>query len=71
MLPTTYCKVFFLMKIFATSTYSNDIGCVEEDPLKKHSIKRLKGIAPKPNVVINLGEMNVAIELEGANHNRV
>ena len=42
---------------------------MEEEPAKKtrhHSIKQLKGIAPKPNTVISLDEMNIAIELEGA-----
>ena len=32
----------------------------------QQSIKQLKGIAPKPERIISLEEMNEAIELEGA-----
>jgi SpoU rRNA methylase family enzyme len=34
----------------------------------QQSIKQLKGIAPKPERVISLEEINEAIELEGAKH---
>ena len=43
------------------------IVVVEESETEaQHSIKQLKGIAPKPERVISLEEMNEAIELEGA-----
>jgi hypothetical protein len=45
------------------------IVVVEENTVENNpsqSIKRLKGIAPKPNKVVSIEEMNTAIELEGA-----
>jgi hypothetical protein len=45
------------------------IVVVEENTVENNStqsIKRLKGIAPKPNKIVSIEEMNRAIELEGA-----
>jgi hypothetical protein len=45
------------------------IVVVEENDLESNayqSIKPLKGMAPKPNRVISLEEMEMAIQLEGA-----
>lgn len=39
---------------------------VEDSKSQKVSIKSLKGIAPKPNKIISLEEMDEAIQLEGA-----
>ena len=50
-------------------TKAKVIVVVEENDLESHSyqsIKQLKGIAPKPERIISLEEMNAAIELEGA-----
>jgi len=41
-----------------------DEGNTENHPL--HSIRQLKGIAPKPEQVVSLEEMDAAIQLEGA-----
>lgn len=38
----------------------------QENENPQHSIKDLKGIAPKPERIISLEEMDAAIELEGA-----
>ncbi|MDO9048164.1 MAG: hypothetical protein Q7U66_10565 [Methylobacter sp.] len=41
----------------------------EDENIKNHtpqSIKQLKGIAPKPERVVSLEEMDAAIQLEGA-----
>jgi hypothetical protein len=45
------------------------IVVVEENDLESNtyqSIKQLKGMAPKPDRVISLEEMETAIQLEGA-----
>lgn len=45
------------------------IVVIEEDGAESHthhSIRQLKGLAPKPKQVISIEEMNAAIELEGA-----
>ena len=50
-------------------TRAKVIVVVEEDNGESHlhqSIKQLKGIAPKPERVISLEEMESAIQLEGA-----
>ena len=46
------------------------IVVLEEKPVEEpaqQSIKKLKGIAPKPQRVISLEEMHDAIQMEGAN----
>lgn len=50
-------------------TRAKVIVVVEEDAIEnhgKHSIKRLKGIAPKPERPVSLEEMDDAIQSEGA-----
>ena len=50
-------------------TKAKVIVVVEESDLESNivqSIKQLKGIAPKPDRVISLDEMETAIQLEGA-----
>lgn len=42
------------------------IVVVEEDNNIDSSIKKLKGIVPKPNKAISLEEMDNAIQMEGA-----
>ena len=52
-----------------TITKGKVIVVVEENAIENNpsqSIKRLKGIAPKPNKVVSVEEMKTAIELEGA-----
>lgn len=52
-----------------TLTKAKVIVVVEENDLKSNtyqSIKQLKGMAPKPDRVISLEEMETAIQLEGA-----
>ena len=50
-------------------TKAKVIVVVAENNLESHSnqsIKQLKGIAPKPERIISLEEMDTAIQLEGA-----